>query len=244
MKRILVLNGSHKCERSTTMAVTRAFVEGLKKADGGECETLHIARLKVKPCQDCLGCWGRSEGECVIHGDDVEMVKEKILASDVIVLSFPLFFFGLPGEMKVLLDRLLSLLNAYRGQDVPDGGSFHGFRYDVSGKKLVLISGCAWNDSKVFEPLTKQFDCIVGAGKYTAIFCPQIKAIVDQGMRPRLVRYLNRYEAAGEEFAKNGALSAETVEALKKTPFSKQVYAEILSKFWADEKEAGSRGHS
>lgn len=243
MTRILVLNGSPKCERSTTLAVTRAFVEGLQKAGAGECETLHVSKLNVKPCMDCLGCWGRSEGECLVRGDDVSMVKSKILEADTIVLSFPLFFFGLPGEMKVLLDRLLSLLNAYCGQDVPEGGSFHGFRYDVSKKKLVLISGCAWNDSKVFEPLTKQFDCIVGAGRYTAIFCPQIKAIVDQGMRPRLVRYLNRYRVAGEEFAQNGKLSAETAESLRKTPFSKQVYAEILAKFWADEKEAGN-GHS
>lgn len=239
MRKILVINGSHKKEESSTMFVTGAFVKGLSRS--GECgsETIHVASLRVRPCLDCLSCWGRSEGECVIADDDVPMVKEKILAADIIILSFPLFFFGMPGEMKMLLDRLLSLLNAYRGQDVPADGSFHGFRYDMSGKKFVIISGCAWNDQKVFEPLVKQFDCIVGSGKYETLFCPQVKAVVDQGMKPRLVRYLKNYEDAGAEFGRNGFLSEETKMLLKKTPFSKAVYMQILEKFWEKEKEIG-----
>ena len=223
------------------MVVTNAFLKGLKKSNEYESEIIHVSALNIKPCMDCLSCWGRTEGECVIKDDDVPLVKEKILATDVIILSFPLFFFGMPGELKMLLDRLLSLLNAYCGQEVPEDGSFHGFRYDISGKKLIIISGCAWNDQRVFDPLIKQFDCIVGHKKYTTLFCPQVKAVVDQGMRPRLVKYLANYENAGEEFAKNGCLSDETKELLTKTPFSKSVYKMVLEKFWSDEKEAGKK---
>ncbi|MBQ4237417.1 MAG: hypothetical protein II716_11355, partial [Treponema sp.] len=83
--------------------------------------------------------------------------------------------------------------------------------------------------------------CIVGPGKYTALFCPQIKAIVDQGMRPRLIRYLKSYEDAGAEFAENLALSPETSEKLKKTPFSKDVYTQILKMNWQQERERGQK---
>ena len=241
MKKILIINGSHKQEHSSTMMVTNAFVKGLNHAGEYEIETIHVAALKVKPCLDCLSCWGRSEGECIIKDDDVPMVKEKILSADVIMLSFPLFFFGMPGELKMLLDRLLSLLNAYCGQEVPEGGSFHGFRYNVTGKKFVIISGCAWNDQKVFDPLINQFDCIVGHGQYETLFCPQVKAVVDQGMKPRLVRYLKNYEDAGKEFSENGFLSEETKALLKKTPFSRAVYKQILEKFWEKEKEIGQK---
>ncbi len=241
MRKILVINGSPKKENSTTMVVTKAFVDGIKKSGEFESEIIDVAALTVKPCLDCLSCWGRSEGECVIKDDDVPFVKQKILSADIIILSFPLFFFGMPGQMKMLLDRLLSILNAYCGQEVPENGSFHGFRYDMNGKKLVIISGCAWNDQKVFDPLINQFDCIVGHGNYDTLFCPQVKAVVDQGMKPRLIRYLNNYEKAGEEFGKNGCLSSEMKELLKKTPFSKTVYKQILEKFWEKERLIGTK---
>lgn len=237
MKKILVINGSPKKTQSTTMAVTNAFVKGVCSTGLFESETLEVSSLNIKPCLGCLGCWGISEGECIIKDDDVPMIKSKILAADIILLSFPLFFFGMPGSLKCLVDRLLSILNTYEGQDVPEDGSFHGFRYDMTGKKLVLISGCAWNDYKVFSPLLEQFDCIVGKEKYTALFCPQIKAVVDQGMKPRLVRYLKGYEDAGVEFATNNSLSPETLEKLKRTPFSKEVYKQILEMNWKLEKE-------
>jgi len=241
MKKILVINGSPKKEQSTTMAVTNAFVKGLISTGEYESETLVVSSMNIKPCLGCLCCWGRTEGECIIKDDDIPMIKSKILASDIIVASFPLFCFGMPGSVKCMLDRLLSLLNTYEGQDVPDDGSFHGFRYDMTGKSFVLISGCAWNDNRVFSPLLQQFDCIIGPGKYTALFCPQIKAIVDQGMRPRLVRYLKGYEDAGVEYAQNLCLSDETAEKLKKTPFSKEVYHQILHMNWEQERERGRK---
>jgi multimeric flavodoxin WrbA len=168
------------------------------------------------------------------------MIKEKILKTDIILVSFPLFYFGMPGEVKCLLDRLLSIMNTYSGQLVPEDpkAPLHGFRYDMAGKKLIVISGCAWNDDKVFNPLLGQLDCICGNDGYTALFCPQIKAVVDRGGN-RLERYLKRYEDAGAEFAASGCLSAETKEQLKKTPFSAAVYEQILTAYWAQEREAG-----
>ncbi len=236
MQKILILNGSPKCERSSTMAVTEAFVRGIESCSNFNSEILHISKLNVKPCLDCLGCWGHNKGECCIKDDDVSMVKQKILEADIIILSFPLFFFGLPGEMKILMDRLLSFLMPYRGQRHLAGKPFHDFRYDMSGKEWVLISGSAWDDFQVFKPIEQQFNCILGEGGYTLIRCPQIKAIVDQGMRIRLLRYLQRYENAGKEFGNKGRLSETTMSILNRPPFSKSVYSQILENFWQQEK--------
>lgn len=223
------------------MFVTNAFVKGLESTGEYKAEILNISELNVKKCLGCLSCWGRTEGECIIKTDDVPMIKSKILAADIILVSFPLFYFGMPGEVKCLLDRLLSIMNTYCGQVVGEdsGAPLHGFRYDMSGKKLIVISGCAWNDDKVFNPLLGQLDCICGNGNYTAMFCPQIKAVTFLG-GPRLDRYLARYEKAGAEFAANGGLSDETKALLKKTPFTAAVYAQVLENFWAQEREAGA----
>ena len=243
MKKLLLLNGSPKKNRSTTLAVSQAFAKGVLESGEYECEEINISDLNIKYCLGCLSCWSRTAGTCVIKDDDIPMLRQKLDEADIVLLSFPLFCFGMPGEVKVMLDRCLGMLNTYRGEAVQnDGKSLHGFRYPRPDRKWVIISGCAWNDDKVFSPLTGQLDCILG-DDYTAIFCPQIKAVVDQGLeKPRSVRYLKRYQDAGREFVANGGkLSEETKEKLKVTPYSPTVYTQLLNAFWDLEAEAGKK---
>ena len=232
MKKVLVLNGSPKKENSTTMLVTNNFLKGLESTGEYKSEIINISSLQVKPCKGCLSCWGRTNGNCVIQGDDVQMVKSKILESDVIILSFPIFIFGLPGEMKVLFDRLLSLLHRYEGLPVPETGPFHGFSFDASKKSFIVIPGCAWSDWRVFAPIEAQFDCIFGKGEYTTIFAPQIRTAVAMKIRPRFVKFLTKYEAAGREFAENGFLSDETKKEVIKPYYSDNVYKMLVDSFW------------
>ncbi len=232
MKKVLVLNGSPKKEESTTMLVTNNFLKGLESTGEYKSETIHVSSLNVKPCRGCLCCWGRTNGKCVIQGDDVQMVKDKILEADVIILSFPIFIFGLPGELKVLMDRLLSLLHRYEGLPVPEKGPFHGFSFDQSKKKFIVIPGCAWSDWRIFAPIEMQFDCLFGKGEYTTIFAPQIRTAIAMKIRPRFVKFLTKYEAAGREFAENGCLSEETKANVIKPYYSDAVYKQLVDSFW------------
>ena len=93
-KKISVINGSPKKDKSFTMIVTNAFVKGIEQ-EGGVAELINISDLDITPCRGCLSCWGRTAGECVIKGDDIPMLREKLKAADRIVISFPLFFFGM-----------------------------------------------------------------------------------------------------------------------------------------------------
>ena len=86
-KRILVLNGSPKREKSTTMTVTRAFVQGIEETLGAQTEYIHLSDLHIKPCMGCLSCWAK-DGECVIQTDDILMMKEKIENADIFIESY------------------------------------------------------------------------------------------------------------------------------------------------------------
>ena len=128
------------------MAVTNAFVKGMCEGGEYESEIITISDLNVTPCMGCLSCWARTEGECVIKNDDMPAVKKRIEEADIIIESYPLYFFGMPGQMKLFTDRLLSMMCTYRGQKPPENGeSFHGIRNPKTGQKLVLISGCAYS---------------------------------------------------------------------------------------------------
>ena len=74
MKKILVLNGSPKKEKSATLNVTKAFVDGMLSTNNYEIEYVNLSDLNIKPCTGCLSCWGTTEGECVIKNDDIKEI--------------------------------------------------------------------------------------------------------------------------------------------------------------------------
>ena len=238
-KKVLVLNGSPKLNKSTTMVITNAFLEGMKMQEDIDLEIIHVQSLHVKPCIDCLSCWGRTEGECIIKDDDVAMVKEKILNADIIIESFPLFFFSMPGVLKVLTDRLLSMMLTYRGHKPPeDGTSFHGLRYYDPNKRFIVISSCAYTEvDRVYDAVKAQFDFIVGSGGYTPIFVPQVKTLIELNSEAKTKRFMAKFIEAGKRFMEDGALDPQTIKGLSKPPFTEGAYKIFLNQFWQEEKK-------
>ena len=59
--RILVLNGSPKAQKSDTMCITRAFLEGLNECGRNEVEIVDVIRRKIRPCTGCFTCWYSEE---------------------------------------------------------------------------------------------------------------------------------------------------------------------------------------
>ena len=121
--KILAINGSPKGKRSNTWRLTCAFLEGItvKEESSGssptEIETFNIGSLNIKPCLGCFSCWSKTPGECCIH-DDMQGVIDKILWADVVVWSFPLYYFGLPGQLKTLIDRTLPRYTEIRDKEI------------------------------------------------------------------------------------------------------------------------------
>lgn len=236
VKKILVLNGSPRRGASCTLRVTDAFLAGVTSFAPCDVEMIHVSDLHIKPCFGCLSCWGRTEGTCVISDDDIPALKQKILDADVIIESYPLYFFGMPGTVKVMTDRLLSMLSTYKGQKPTEGESFHGIRYDMSGKRFLLISTCGYAQTDlIYDALLREYDCICGAGHYLALLCPEGKVFSAPELRDRTDRYLEKYTAAGREFAESGTLAAETLANLSVPAFDDRRFRLLLNKFWSDE---------
>ncbi len=97
---VLGLAGS-PCRGGSTDKLLDAFLAGAQEA-GAETKLLQIPLLKIAPCDDCDGC--ARDGKCAIE-DDFQEVNRQIIAADVIVLSAPLYFAGLPARVKCLVDR-------------------------------------------------------------------------------------------------------------------------------------------
>lgn len=235
-KKILIMVASPKNEKSGTLIPTKAFVEGMLESGDYEAEYIFIDRLHVKPCRGCLTCWGRPDGSCFIKDDDVPAVRKKLETADIVIWSFPLFLFSVPGQMKVLMDRIVGMVHPYMGQklDDPDcmNKPMHGLQNQKPGQKIILLSSCAWCDiDVVYEPIRKQFDIILGKDGYDLIVCPQMRALHHRGGERRLNMLRKRYAAGGAELAKTGKLSKDAIDMMQKPLFGDETYRELVVQF-------------
>ena len=88
---ILVINGSPRMERSNSLRMTRAFLEGLAKTCDTQVEELTVAKMHIEPCLGCLNCWKRTPGKC-FRDDDMAAAIESYVTADLVVWSFPLYY--------------------------------------------------------------------------------------------------------------------------------------------------------
>ncbi|NLI54817.1 MAG: flavodoxin family protein [Clostridiales bacterium] len=215
--KILVINGSPKGERSDTLKVTRAFVEGM----GETFETIDSMRVNVKPCLGCYACWWKTPGVCAQQDDMAEILK-RILQSDLVIWSMPLYCYGAPSNCKVLFDRLLPLSTP--GVEVDDEGkNYHQGRQEIH-TKIMLVSGCGFPDRENnYEGLefafTRMFssDCpMICCVEAPLLGIPEAKPVADG--------YLEYARRAGAEYKAAGRISAETQALLDAPMFPPDEY--------------------
>ncbi|MFO8034614.1 MAG: flavodoxin family protein [Candidatus Bipolaricaulota bacterium] len=82
----------------------RLLDEALRGAgkEGAHVERVVAAELAIEPCRACDAC--RNTGRCIINSK-AEEVHDKLRAADAVVLSSPVYFGGLPAQLKALIDR-------------------------------------------------------------------------------------------------------------------------------------------
>lgn len=227
--RILLINGSPKGSGSNTYRLAQAFAAGLGETELRECT---VSQMDIKPCLGCFSCWNKTPGQCV-HRDDMPQVVENMLWADIILWSFPLYYFSIPGPLKTLMDRQLPMVMPFM-TDAESGG--HPSRYDLSGKRHVVISTCGFYTAKGnYDGVTAVFDHLCGKGNYTTIFCGQGELFRVKELSVRTEEYLSYVKDAGREFA-CGGISRETREKLDTLLYPRAVFEAMADASWGVEK--------
>jgi len=239
---ILVINGSPKGERSNTCQLTKAFLEGIReRGEAIEIQKLEVSRLNIRPCLGCFSCWNKTPGQCCI-ADDMGQVIEKLLWADVTVWSFPLYFFSVPGPLKNLIDRQLPMSLPFMAEDGGETGSgSHPARYDMSGKRTVVISTCGFYTAEGnYDGVCSLFDHLCGKGNYTTLFCGQGELFRVPELKSRTEEYLGFVRQAGREYIEGG-ISAETQVKLGQLLFPRKAFEDMADASWGVDRETGER---
>lgn len=245
--KILVINGSPKGKRSNSYQLTQAFLEGLRRETAErkercEIEEIQVNRLDIKPCLGCFSCWNKTPGKCCIS-DDMQKVIEKLLWADVTVWSFPLYYFNVPGSLKNLIDRQLPMNLPFMAEREDGlGNGSHPSRYDMSGKRTVVISTCGFYTAEGnYDGVRSLFDHMCGKDNYTAVFCGQGELFRVPELSKRTDEYLEYVKEAGQEYAVSGSVTKETEEKLEQLLYPREVFERLADASWGLEKESGKK---
>ncbi len=223
--KILVFNGSPKGEKSDTMHVTRAFLEGMAAAGEQQVKIITAVEQHVEYCTGCFSCM-HNGGTC-IHDDDMRGILEEILKSDLLIFSFPLYCYGMPAPLKAIIDRILPL-SKMTMEKVGDRYEHVG-QADYSHLRYVMISGCGFPNSRQnFEPAVAQFKLLFPCD-HTILTVPESPMFNAPEAAVVTVPRLQQVKEAGRQYAKTGRIDPDLLSAIYSPMIPEAQYAAIVN---------------
>lgn len=244
--KILLINGSPKGAKSNSLRLAHSFLDGIREQESEreravELEELHLSTLRIAPCKGCFACWKQTPGTCCMK-DDMQTVIDGLLSANLVIWSFPLYYYSVPGPLKTLIDRQLPMSLPFMCESRDGNGSGgHPSRYDRSMVKHVLISTCGFYSAEGnYDSVTRMFDHVLGQGKYTSIFCGQGELFRVKELSARTDAYLAAVRQAGKEYA-SGSIREETEMKLKALLYPREVFEKMADASWGISKDSGEK---
>jgi len=124
-KLVLGISGSPRENGNTDIAIKRTL-KIIRREKLVDAEFIRLTEFNIKYCRGCRECM--QTGKCSIKDDDFQIILEKIMEAELILIGAPVYWNGPPGLMKNFIDRT------------------HGFYIDTKkfvGKKVGIISVAA-----------------------------------------------------------------------------------------------------
>ena len=165
---ILILNASPR--RKGNISAMLGAMEEEAVRQGASVNNIRVANLQVKACTGCMTC--RSQQACVLPEDDAQRIVKMIETCDTLIIGAPCYWGNIPGQLKVLFDRMVYALM----DESPRG--FPKPRH--KGKQAVLVSTCT--TPYPFNILFRQSRGTVKALKEILKWSGfRIKAVIERG---------------------------------------------------------------
>jgi len=110
MQVLLISSSPHK-EKSSTFLLAKEVLRGLNE-EGIASEILHLDDFRVFFCKHCEACHKKLL-RCSLK-DDVNMILQKMLKADAILLASPNYINQVTASMKALFDRSANFIHCKR----------------------------------------------------------------------------------------------------------------------------------
>jgi len=202
-------------EEGNTAMILHPFLEGMLEA-GSDVEVFFTRKLKIGACNGDMSCWFVNPGTCG-QKDDMQMLLPKLKEADVIVWASPVYYAGVTGPLKNLMDRQLPLY-LQGGQAKP--------------QKAVLVSSCGAWELSMFDPLLLQMKAIYNrpdessdfAGALLRPMADGMKEMVKAGETGLVEGVFRAAREAGRQLAREGMISEELKKQVSRELMPRDAY--------------------
>ncbi|MBW2654121.1 MAG: flavodoxin family protein [Deltaproteobacteria bacterium] len=109
--KITILQGSARKRGNTARVLS--WIEDELVSMRHEVETIYLNSKNLHGCMGCAKCKEKPDVIGCVQKDDVPEILEKMIQSQVVIFSSPLYFWGLTAQIKAVIDRTYSLYTNY-----------------------------------------------------------------------------------------------------------------------------------
>ena len=214
--KVLAINGSPHMVEGNTAMILNPFLEGMKEA-GADVDLFYTRKLKIGPCNGDMSCWFVNPGTCG-QKDDMQMLLPKFKEADVIVWASPVYYSGVTGPLKNLMDRQLPLhIEGEMGS---------------KRQKIVLVSTCGAWELSMFDPLLQQMKALYSrpegssdfAGALLRPMAEGVKEMIKAGETGLVEGVFRAAKEAGRQLAKEGKISEELQKEVSRELMPRDAY--------------------
>jgi multimeric flavodoxin WrbA len=214
--KVFAINSSPKMGEGNTALILNPFLDGMREA-GAVVELFYTKKIKANPCQGDYVCWLKTPGRC-IQNDDMQMLLPKLARADIWVFATPVYFDGISGAMKNIVERMLPLVEPTF--ELRDGHCRHPRRAGTKSGKVVLVSNCGFWEMDNFDPLLVHMKAMCKnadrefAGALLRPHGGVLRRMLQEGISVKDI--LDAAREAGRQLVAEGKMSAETLQAVSR----------------------------
>jgi len=222
--RVLIINASPFQRRSNTSIILNAFISGLNES-GSSVELFNLAKLTIHPCRGDLNCWFRTRGQCV-QRDDMDRLYDPFTNADAIVFSTPVYCDSVPGQLKIMMDRMVVGGNPL--QEIRDNHSRHPATPKQLSQKFILIASCGFWELDNFDPMIMHLRAFCNNMGFT--FCGSLLRPHAFAMKNRTINdILKAAKNAGKSFGEKGIFNETDLNIVKREIVSRKEYIDEVN---------------
>jgi hypothetical protein len=174
-----------------------------------------------------MSCWFKNPGKCG-QDDDMQILLPKFKEADVIVWASPVYYAGITGPLKNLMDRQLPLHMS---------GELAAKR-----QKIVLVSSSGFWDISMFDPILAQMKAIYIRTEFVgALLRPGADAMREMMKgegRAVLDSVLKAAKEAGRQLVHDGKISEELFVEVSKKLMSDEDYKKGMNEIMEQMKKS------
>lgn len=111
MKTILGISGSMRKNGNSEVALSRLLDSCAMHAS---VSMFNVSQMNINLCDGCLAC---EDIGCCHYKDDMVNLITQLKKADIVIISTPVYFDGLPAACKNVLDRTNPLCNCIEGKE-------------------------------------------------------------------------------------------------------------------------------